>query len=53
MSFDWWHPDCTATFFIIVTIVEIQRQIIDVCVSLKNLRKVKNCLSETFLKLER
>ena len=23
MSFDWWHPERTATCFIIVTIVEI------------------------------
>jgi len=23
MSFEWWHPECTATHFIIVTIVEI------------------------------
>jgi len=25
MSFDWWQPECTATWFIIVTIVEIHR----------------------------
>jgi len=33
MSFDWWHPECTATCFIIVTIVENHRLIIDICVS--------------------
>jgi len=32
MSFDWWHPECTATFFIIVTIVEIHRLILNLCV---------------------
>jgi len=37
MSFDWWHPECTATCFIIVTIVEIHRLIIDyVSVSKQN-----------------
>jgi len=51
MNFDWWHLECTATFFIIVTIVEIHRLIIDVCVSLKNRRKVKNCVKKTFIKL--
>jgi len=32
MSFDWWHPECTATCFLIVTIVEIHRLILDLCV---------------------
>jgi len=36
MSFDWWHPECTASCFIIVTIVENHRLIIDVCVSKQN-----------------
>jgi len=30
MSFDWWHPERTATCFIIVTIVDIHCLIIDV-----------------------
>jgi len=30
--FDWWNPECTATCFIIATIVEIQMLIIDVSV---------------------
>jgi len=25
ISFDWWHPECTATCFIIITIVENHR----------------------------
>jgi len=25
IRFDWWHPKCTATCFIFVTIVEIHR----------------------------
>jgi len=33
MSFDWCSPECTATCFIIVTIVEIYMLIIDVSVS--------------------
>jgi len=33
MSFDWWHPECTATRFIIVTIVEIHTLIFDHSVS--------------------
>jgi len=33
MSFDWWHPECTGICFIIVTIVENHRLIIDICVS--------------------
>jgi len=28
MNFDWWHRECTSTCSIIVTIVEIHRQII-------------------------
>jgi len=44
MSFDWWHPECNATCFIIVTIVEIHWLIIDVCMSLKN------CIREIFNK---
>jgi len=36
MSFDWWHPECTETCFIIVTIVEIHRLIIDDSVSKQN-----------------
>jgi len=32
MSFDWWHPECTATYYIIVTIVENHMLILDVCV---------------------
>jgi len=31
--FDWWPPACTATWFIIVTIVEIHRLNLDVCVT--------------------
>jgi len=34
LTFDWWHPECIATCFIIVTIVEIHRPILDVCVCL-------------------
>jgi len=50
MRFDWWHPECTATFFIIVTIVEIHRLIIDVCVSY-NSREVNNCIRKALKKL--
>jgi len=35
-----WHPECTATCFIIVTIVEIHRLIIDVCCAF--IEKAKN-----------
>jgi len=30
MRFDWWHPEYAAKCFIIVTIVEIHRLILDV-----------------------
>jgi len=36
MSFNWWHPECTATCFIIVTIAVNHRLIIDVCVCKQN-----------------
>jgi len=36
-SLDWWHPECTATCFIIVSTVEIHRLILDVCVCLHKL----------------
>jgi len=43
MSFDWWHPECNAKCFISVTIVEIHRLIIDVCVCVSlNWTEVKN-----------
>jgi len=32
MSFDVWHPECTATCFVFVTIIEIHSLILDVCV---------------------
>uniref|UniRef100_A0A8C2E8S7 ATP-dependent zinc metalloprotease YME1L1 n=1 Tax=Cyprinus carpio TaxID=7962 RepID=A0A8C2E8S7_CYPCA len=31
MSFDWWHPECSATCFLMVTIVEVLSLILDVC----------------------
>jgi len=30
MRFDWWHPEYTAKCFIIVTMIEIHRLILDV-----------------------
>jgi len=40
MSFYWWHP-CTATCFVIVTIVEIHRLILDVFVCLHKINIFK------------
>jgi len=34
MRFDWWHPEYTAKCFIIVTIIEIHRLILDVFLKL-------------------
>ena len=31
MSFDWWHPECSATCFLMVTIVEVLSLILDLC----------------------
>jgi len=36
MRFDWSHPEYTAKCFIIVTIVEIYRLILDVCLKKQN-----------------
>jgi len=53
MSFDWWHPECTATCFIIVTVVENHRLAIQlfmsVCINnvivkvICSRKKIKNC----------
>jgi len=53
MSFDWWHPESTAICFIIVTIVEIHKLIIDVglCVQTKfhfQLLLIRTILKKSF-----
>ena len=48
MSFDWWHPERTATCFIIVTIVEIHTLNLDVSVCLKE--RFSFSLSEQLLR---
>jgi len=48
MSFDWLHPECTATCFIIVTNVEIHRLILNLCVKKPSIfvfeELLRNCL---------